>query len=61
MARKTCDEKFYIQTLHLKPEEINLFLQFCEADPKSQTLSKETSVLNIMDFLIYKNSDFKKL
>lgn len=61
LARKTCDEKFYIQTLHLKPEEINLFLQFCEADPKSQTLSKETSVLNIMDFLIYKNSDFKKL
>ncbi len=61
LARKTCDERFYIQTLHLKPEEINLFLQFCEADPKSQTLSKETSVLNIMDFLIYKNSDFKKL
>ena len=61
LAKSTCDEKFYLQTLKLKPEEIALFLQFCEADPKSKTLTENSNVLSMMDFLSAKNIEFKKL
>ncbi|RDI52299.1 hypothetical protein IQ02_02205 [Flavobacterium glaciei] len=61
LARSSCDEKFYLQTLKLKPEEISLFLQFCDADPKSKTLQENSNILSMMDFLSIKNIEFKKL
>ena len=61
LAKASCDQKFYIDTLKLKLEEIALFLQFCEADPKSKALTKNNNVLAIMDFLSTKNIEFKKL
>ena len=61
LATTTCDQKFYIENLKLKPEEIPLFLQFCEADPKSEALTKNSNVLALMDFLSTKNIEFKKL
>ena len=61
LAKSTCDQKFYIETLKLKPEEIPLFLQFCDADPKSTTLIENSNVLSMMDFLSTKNIEFKKL
>jgi len=61
LAKSTCDQKFYIETLKLKPEEIDLFLQFCDADPKSKTLIKNHNVLSMMDFLSFKNFEYKKL
>lgn len=60
LAKSTCDQKFYIETLKLKPEEIPLFLQFCDADPKSKTLIENSNVLSMMDFLYTKNIEFKK-
>ena len=60
LAKSTCDQKFYIETLKLKPEEIPLFLQFCDADPQSKTLI-DSNVLSMMDFLSTKNVEFKKL
>lgn len=61
LAKNTCDQKFYLETLKLKPEEIDLFLQFCDADPKSKTLIKQHNVLSMMDFLSAKNIEFQKL
>jgi hypothetical protein len=61
LATTTCDQKFYIETLKLKPEEIALFLQFCDADPKSKTLLENSNILSMMDFLSAKNIEFKKL
>jgi uncharacterized protein YueI len=60
LAKSTCDEKFYLQTLKLKPEEIDLFIQFCDADPKSKMLISSSNELNMMDFLIIKNIEFQK-
>lgn len=60
LAHKTCDEKFFIQTLKLKPEEIELFLQFCNADPQSINLKKNSNILSMMDFLSLKNIEFQK-
>lgn len=61
LAKNSCDEKFYLENLKLKPEEIALFLDFCDADPKSKTLIEHPNVLSMMDFLSNKNIEFKKL
>ena len=61
LAKSSCDPQFYIETLKLKPDEIPLFLQFCDADPKSKTLIENHNILSMMDFLSTKNIEFKKL
>lgn len=61
VAKASCDQKFYIDTLKLKLDEVTLFLQFCMADPKSEVLTKNSNVLALMDFLSTKNIEFKKL
>ncbi|CAM3963953.1 carboxypeptidase-like regulatory domain-containing protein [Flavobacterium weaverense] len=61
VALNICEEKFFTQTLQLKPSEIELFLQFCDADPRSKSVLKEVNVLSMMDFLMTKNKEFKKL
>ncbi|RTY86219.1 hypothetical protein [Flavobacterium sp. GT3R68] len=61
LARSTSYEKFYVENLKLQPHEIELFLQFCEADPKSKILSENYNELIMMDFLYDKNIEFKKL
>ncbi|RBN49180.1 hypothetical protein [Flavobacterium psychrolimnae] len=61
LARNSCDEKFYHQTLKLNPDQIELFLEFCDADPKSKTVAESNNVLTVMDFLLAKNIKFKRL
>jgi hypothetical protein len=61
LAKSSCNQKFYIETLKLKPEEIPLFLQFCDADPKSKTLIENYNILSMLDFLSTKNIEFKQL
>ena len=52
---------FYIQKLKLNPDEISLFLSYCDADPKSKIISAHQDGLETTDFLISKNEEFKKL
>ena len=61
LAIKICDQNFFLKTLQLNPDEIELFLQYCNADPKSTKLLENTTILYMMDFLISKNIEFKKL
>lgn len=55
------DTNFYTQKLKLKPEEIELFITYCEADPKAKTISERQDVLEALSFLLAKNEAFKKL
>lgn len=61
LAKKTCDQKFYLENLKLKPDEIELFLQFCDADIKSKKIIEDYNILSMMDFLSIKNIEFHKL
>ncbi|EIA09602.1 hypothetical protein [Flavobacterium frigoris] len=61
LAKNSYDQKFYLETLKLQADEIDLFLQFCEADPKSKTIAAINNRLSTMDFLFVKNTEFKKL
>ena len=60
LAQSMIDKKYFLENLKLKEDEINLFLQYCEADPRSKTAIKDKNILSIMDFLNFKNEEFKK-
>ena len=60
LAKTNYEEIFFINTLKLKPEEVALFLEFCDADPKSKTILNNNP-LSLMDFILTKNIEFKKL
>ncbi|MFA9190962.1 hypothetical protein AAGV28_06220 [Flavobacterium sp. FZUC8N2.13] len=52
---------FFSNTLHLKDDEIKLFLMFCENDSKSRELMQPTEEFRLMDFLVNKNKEYKKI
>ena len=58
---KNYTDSFYIESLKLKPEEIGLFIEFCDVDPKSKTVIINTNPLKLMDFLMSKNIEFKQM
>ncbi|TDW49843.1 hypothetical protein EV144_102268 [Flavobacterium sp. 270] len=57
----SCSSDFFIKDLKIKPEEKEIFLDFCDADPKSKTLLEHPNILAVMDFLYAKNEEFKNL
>lgn len=61
LANATVPLDFFTNDLKINPEEKELFLQFCDADPKAETLVKQKNLLYTMDFLNTKNKEFKKL
>ncbi|MCC9018139.1 hypothetical protein [Flavobacterium lipolyticum] len=54
-------DDFFIKNLNLKPEEKELFIEFCDADPRSKNLLENSNILITMDFMYAKNEMFKKL
>ncbi|TDP03827.1 hypothetical protein [Flavobacterium sp. 245] len=61
LAEATVPLDFFTNDLKLNPEEKDLFLQFCDADPKAEILVKQKNLLYTMDFLHTKNKEFKQL
>ncbi len=61
LAKNKNYQEYYSKSLNLKPDEIELFLQFCDADPKSKIVAQNNNSLEMMDFLFAKNLEFKKL
>ncbi|MFM9825532.1 hypothetical protein [Flavobacterium sp.] len=61
LAKNKNYQEYYSKSLNLKPDEIELFLQFCGADPKSKIVAQKNNSLVMMDFLFAKNLEFKKL
>lgn len=54
-------DNFFTTDLKLKVDEKELFLDFCDADPRSVNLLNHSNILTTMDFLYAKNEEFKKL
>lgn len=52
---------FYTKTLGLKPDEIDLFLMYCSNDAESKKHLKPEEKFELMDFMINKNKEFKKV
>lgn len=52
---------FFTKTLHLTPDEIDLFLLYCSNDVESKKYLKPDDQFVLMDFMINKNKEFKKV
>ncbi|KAF2339855.1 hypothetical protein [Flavobacterium tistrianum] len=61
LAEATVPLNFFTNDLKIKPEEKELFLQFCDADPQAKILVQQKNLLYTMDFLHTKNKEFQKL
>ncbi|TPG32631.1 hypothetical protein [Flavobacterium pectinovorum] len=61
LVAKSIPNVFFTRDLKLNQEEKELFLDFCDADPKSITLLNHSNILATMEFLTLKNEEFKKL
>lgn len=61
LAEATVPLDFFTNDLKIKPEDKDLFLQFCDADPKAKILVQQKNLLYTMDFLHSKNKEFQKL
>ena len=61
VAMKRVSYSFFTKTLKLNDDEIRLFLVFCENDSKAKTLLMPESEFELMDFLITKNKEFKRI
>ncbi|MEO5775936.1 MAG: hypothetical protein ABIQ27_03470 [Flavobacterium sp.] len=59
-AKANFDETFFSKTLELKNEEVPRFIDYCDADPQSKTVI-EKDELAILEFLLTKKAEFKKL
>jgi len=55
------DRNFYLNNLKLKPEEIDLFIAYCETDSRATELAARQDILEMADFLFEKNESFRKL
>ncbi|MGO4770651.1 hypothetical protein ACEN2I_03230 [Flavobacterium sp. W22_SRS_FK3] len=52
---------FFSKTLGLKDDEIDLFLMYCSNDSESKKHLKPEEKFELMDFMINKNKEFKKV
>ncbi|WP_298221234.1 hypothetical protein [Flavobacterium sp.] len=52
---------FFSNSLKLRNDQIKLFLVFSENDPKSGVVLKKATDFELMDFLVGKNNEFKKI
>lgn len=61
LIRKTCPKDFFTKNLKIAAEQKELFLDFCDADPRSKTIVENPNMLTTIEFLNAKNEEFKKL
>ena len=60
VTENTLNQDFFLKTLKLNPKEIPLFLEFCNADPKSKKLKENSNELELIEFLLAKKVEFRK-
>ena len=61
LIESTVPLDYFTNDLKLKPDEKELFIHFCDADPQSELILKQKNLLYTLDFLFTKNQEFKKL
>lgn len=61
VVMKRMSYSFFTDTLKLNDDEIGLFLIFCENDSQSKIVMKPEKEFQLMDFLVNKNKEFKRI
>ncbi|MFW0738512.1 hypothetical protein [Flavobacterium sp. T12S277] len=60
-SRSNFKTNFFTGTLGLKEDEIELFLMYCSNDPESRKHLEPEQKFELIDFLVNKNREFKKV
>jgi hypothetical protein len=60
-AKANFKPDFFNKTLGLKEDEVELFLMYCSNDPESKKHLKPEEKFELLDFMITKNEEFKKV
>lgn len=58
---KRINYSFFSETLKIDDDHLKLFLVYCNNDAQSKTYTEKNSDFELMDFLVRKNNEFKKL
>lgn len=58
---KRIQYSFFSETLKIDDDHLKLFLVYCNNDNQSKTYTEKNTDFELMDFLIRKNNEFKKL
>jgi len=61
LAKERFTYFFFTETLGLQQDEIGLFLNYCESDPRLKGLLSPTKEFELIDFLISKGTEYRKL
>lgn len=61
VVRNKYSDVFFVDSLHLRKEEIALFLNFCENQPDVRRLLDPRKEFELIDFLIEKSKQFKQI
>ena len=54
-------DEFFYKKLKIKPDELDLFIAFCESDAHHKTIMEREDTLETMEFLMARNEAFQKL
>ncbi|WP_029273265.1 hypothetical protein [Flavobacterium sp. KJJ] len=60
-AKANFTPDFFSKTLGLKADEVDLFLMYCSNDPESKKHVKPEEKFELIDFMINKNKEFKRV
>ena len=60
-AKQTFAAHFYSNQLHIEPEQVDLFLDYCTQDSASKQVFINKNELTLLDFLYKKAKEFKAL
>lgn len=55
------DRAYLKKTFQLKDDEVSLFLEFCEADAKANSVKESGDKMALLELMIRKNEEFKRL
>lgn len=58
---KRINYPFFSETLKIDDDHLKLFLVFCDNDKQAKSFTEKNSDFELMDFLVRKNTEFKKL
>lgn len=61
LIKRKFGNEFFIDNLKLKKEQIEIFIEFCDAHPKSKLNIKNANELSLIGFMFEKNIEFQKL
>ncbi len=60
VIRQFYEDSFFVEQLNIAPDEVGLFLVYCDGEIETKELLEEKSDFELMDFLVKTSQKFNK-